>query len=66
MIVLYIERALGDMRWIWLVDEGESDQYGSACSSEDFESFLKMEVFMKDMQVSLLSTRLKRDHAQMS
>lgn len=32
MIVHYIERALGGMRWIWLVEEGESDQYGSACS----------------------------------
>lgn len=64
MIVLYIERALGGMRWIWLMEEGENDQYGSACSSE--ESFLKMQVFMKDMQASLLSTRLKRDHAQMS
>ncbi len=32
MIVLYIERALGGMRWICLVEEGESDQYRSACS----------------------------------
>ncbi len=83
------------MRWICLVEEGESDQYRSACSCSrslndaevvmqvlgftslwvtvtahkfllKIESILKMEVFMKDMQVNLLSTRLKQDHAQMS
>lgn len=31
MFVVYIERASGGMQWIWLVEEGDRDQYGSAC-----------------------------------